>query len=61
MNRAMMFGRAGARFQFSKGDAHIDIRCPQNETLQNCVDAASRLIDKVHALETPSAEATGHQ
>ena len=47
--------RGGARFQFSKGDAHIDIRCPQNETLQNCVDAASRLIDKVHSLEPTSA------
>ena len=56
MNRAMMFRRGGARFQFSKGDAHIDIRCPQNETLQSCVDAASRLIDKVHSLEPGSAE-----
>jgi hypothetical protein len=55
MNRMMMFRRGGARFQFSKGDAHIDIRCPQNETLQNCVDAASRLIDKVHSLEPTSA------
>jgi hypothetical protein len=61
MNRAMMFRRGGARFQFSKGDAHIDIRCPQNETLQNCVDAASRLIDKVHSLEPGSAEpSTAH-
>ena len=56
MGRAMMFSRGGARFQFSKGDAHIDIRCPQNETLQNCVDAASRLIDKVHSLEPGSSE-----
>ncbi len=56
MNRAMMFRRGGARFQFSKGDAHIDIRCPQNETLQNCVDAASRLIDKVHSLASASPE-----
>ncbi len=54
MNRMMMFRRGGARFQFSKGDAHIDIRCPQNETLQNCVDAASRLIDKVHSIAGPS-------
>ena len=56
MGRAMMFSRGGARFQFSKGDAHIDIRCPQNETLQNCVDAASRLIDKVHSLEPGSSD-----
>ncbi len=58
MRRAMMFRRAGARFQFSKGDAHIDIRCPQNETLQDCVDGASRLIDKVHSLE-PGLPAQG--
>jgi hypothetical protein len=44
---------SGARFQFSRGDAHIDIRCPQNESLQNCVQAASQLIDKVQSL-TPS-------
>jgi hypothetical protein len=55
MRRMIMFRRGGARFQFSKGDAHIDIRCPQNETLQDCVDAASRLIDKVHSLEPGSA------
>ncbi len=61
MNGMMTFRRGGARFQFSKGDAHIDIRCPQNETLQNCVDAASRLIDKVHSLEPgPAEQGTAH-
>ncbi len=61
MTRMMMFRRGGARFQFSKGDAHIDIRCPQNETLQNCVDAASLLIDKVHSFEPGTAEqSTAH-
>jgi uncharacterized heparinase superfamily protein len=48
--------RSGARFQFSRGDAHIDIRCPQNESLQNCVLAASQLIDKVQSL-TPGPPA----
>lgn len=42
--------RSGARFQFSRGNAYIDIRCPQNDSLQDCVEAASRLIDKVHSL-----------
>jgi hypothetical protein len=46
----------GARFQFSRGDAHIDIICPQNETLQNCVQAASQLIDKVHSLTPGPSE-----
>lgn len=60
---AMMARRGAARFQFSRGDARIDIRCPQNETLQDCVEAASRLIDKVHSLEqgTPAQQDTGHQ
>lgn len=42
--------RGGARFRFSRGNATIDIKCPPNEPLQNCVEAASRLIDKVHSL-----------
>jgi hypothetical protein len=46
----------GARFQFSRGDAHIDIRCPQNESLQSCVQAASQLIDKVHGLTPDPSE-----
>jgi hypothetical protein len=29
---SMMSRGGGARFQFSRGDAHIDIRCPQNES-----------------------------
>jgi hypothetical protein len=59
---AMMARRAGARFQFSRGDARIDIRCPPNAALQDCVEAASRLIDKVHSLERgPTAPTTGQQ
>ena len=52
----MMRRGGGARFQFSRGDAHIDIRCPQNESLQNCVQAASQLIDKVHSLTPDPSE-----
>jgi hypothetical protein len=53
---SMMSRGGGARFQFSRGDAHIDIRCPQNESLQNCVQAASQLIDKVHSLTPDQPE-----
>ena len=53
---SMMSRGGGARFQFSRGDAQIDIRCPQNESLQNCVLAASQLIDKVQSL-TPGPPA----
>jgi hypothetical protein len=52
----MMRRGGGARFQFSRGDAHIDIRCPENESLQNCVQAASQLIDKVHSLTPGPSE-----
>ena len=52
----MMRREGGARFHFSRGDAQIDIRCPQNETLQNCVQAASQLIDKVHGLTPGPSE-----
>jgi hypothetical protein len=47
---SIMRREGDARFQFSRGDAHIDIRCPQNESLQNCVQAAIQLIDMVHGL-----------
>jgi hypothetical protein len=59
----MMGERAGAHFQLSRGDTHIDIRCPRNETLQNCVQAAGQLIDKVQSLTQGSAGGkpdTGH-
>jgi hypothetical protein len=36
-----------ARFRLRRGDSMIDIRCPVNETLQVCVNAASQLLDKV--------------
>ncbi|HEU5019483.1 MAG TPA: hypothetical protein VFT69_16095 [Pseudolabrys sp.] len=44
----MMGARArGARFHFKRGDATIDIRCPADENVAACVNAASKLIDKV--------------
>jgi hypothetical protein len=52
----MMRRGGGARFQFSRGDAQIDIRCPQSESLQNCVQAAIQLIDKVHSLTPGPSE-----
>ena len=53
---SMMRRGGGARFQFSRGDAQIDIRCPQSESLQNCVQAAIQLIDKVHSLTPGPSE-----
>lgn len=52
--RGGMPGRSGggAHFRFSQGDARIDIRCPQNKSLQNCVQAAGQLLDKIHPIST---------
>jgi hypothetical protein len=39
--------RGGAHFRFARGNARIDIQCPADQSLKDCVDAASTLIDKV--------------
>jgi hypothetical protein len=43
----------GAHFSFSRGNAHINIQCPANESVKDCVDAASTLIDKVRSMGAP--------
>ncbi len=40
----------GAHFSFRRGDARIDIQCPANQSLKDCVDAAGTLIDKVSSM-----------
>jgi hypothetical protein len=40
----------GAAFAIGSGENRIVIRCADGETMQACVDAATRLIDKVQAL-----------
>jgi hypothetical protein len=39
-------GSGGAHFRFQRGDQRIDIRCG-DESMSQCVEAATRLIDKV--------------
>lgn len=43
----------GAHFSFRRGNAHIDIQCPANQSVKACVDAASTLIDKVARMGPP--------
>ncbi len=43
----------GARFTFTRGNARVDIQCPANQSLKDCVDAASTLIDKVRSMGPP--------
>jgi hypothetical protein len=40
----------GARFIFTRGNSRVDIQCPANQNLKECVDAASTLIDKVRSM-----------
>lgn len=52
---------AAAHFVFQRGGARIDITCPQTFALQDCVQAAGELLDKIHALRggAPRADAGG--
>ena len=43
----------GARFIFKRGNASVVIECPPNQSLKDCVDAASTLIDKVMHMNPP--------
>lgn len=40
----------GATFAIRSGENRIVIRCAEGETMQACVDAAARLLDKVQTL-----------
>jgi hypothetical protein len=37
----------GAHFRLRRGQAVIDVKCPENESMQACVSAAGQLLDKV--------------
>lgn len=43
----------GARFTFTNGKSRVDIRCPANQSLKDCVEAAGTLIDKVARMGPP--------
>lgn len=38
-----------AMFRFRKGDASVFVKCAENEPTATCVDAASKLMDKLAA------------
>lgn len=46
--RHMGFGH-GTAFRFRKGDAEADIVCSPRDPLQDCVAAASALLDKLNS------------
>lgn len=45
----------GAHFRMRRGNAVIDIQCPRDESVDNCVNAAGRLIDKVASMHRPGS------
>jgi hypothetical protein len=44
----------GAHFRLRRGQALIDVKCPENDSLQSCVNAITQLLDKVRTMPGPS-------
>ena len=49
----------GSSFHMKVGDAKIDVRCGPRETLKECVDAATTLLDKARSLPVTGSANTG--
>jgi len=49
---------AAAHFRFRRGQAAIDVKCPEGESLQACVNAAGQLLDKIANLRSSNAAGT---
>jgi hypothetical protein len=43
-------GGRGAYLRFKRGDAEVDIRCPEDESMRDCLSAAATLLDKLGPL-----------
>ncbi len=54
MHQSMISG--AAHFHLRRGDAVMDIRCPENDSLQACVTAAGQLLDKIAAMRNRPAQ-----
>jgi hypothetical protein len=55
----------GAEFRFKRGDARIDVRCPPRQSLNDCVEAAGKLIREIASMHganppSPPPGKTGH-
>ena len=49
----------GSSFHMKIGDAKIHVRCGPRETLKDCVDAATTLLDKARSLPVTGSANTG--
>ena len=45
-----MMAMGGARFHMRRGDAEIDVRCPADVRMSDCVEAIGKMIDRLGAL-----------
>ena len=45
-----MMALGGARFHMRKGDSKIDLRCPADVRMNECVDAISKMLDRLGAV-----------
>ena len=57
MMMGMMRSQA-ARFSFSNGEARMNVQCPSNDSLQDCVQAAGQLLDKISNLRKSSTSSS---
>ena len=48
MGAMMMSG--GARFHMRRGDSEIDVRCPSDVRMSECVEAIGRMLDRLGAM-----------
>jgi len=54
MMRPGMMALGGARFHMRKGDSEIDVRCPADVRMNECVEAISKMLDRLGAMGTGS-------
>ncbi|MCJ2011749.1 hypothetical protein [Methylobacterium sp. J-076] len=45
----------GAHFQFERGDARIDVKCADDESMKACADITLQLLDKLSAMKPADA------
>jgi hypothetical protein len=47
MHKQMMGHAGGAHFHLRRGDSEIRVRCPADTQLNECIDAISRMLDRL--------------
>lgn len=55
MMMRMMHERAGDSFRFKKGDDEVDIHCSDQQPVQACVEAATRIMQQLQSMKESSS------